>query len=118
MRRLLELWWPDRQHGGMLATMKQDDVQHLASLARIRLSEEELAALPAELDSIVSYVSAVQEIAAEEADMTPQVGAVHNVFRKDEVTNEPDQFTEAILREMPATDGRYMQVKKILTTDE
>jgi Asp-tRNA(Asn)/Glu-tRNA(Gln) amidotransferase C subunit len=62
-------------------------------------------------------VSEVSELVAEEADATPSVGPVHNVFRIDEVTNEADQYTEDILNEMPAKEGRYMEVKKILQTD-
>jgi Asp-tRNA(Asn)/Glu-tRNA(Gln) amidotransferase C subunit len=41
-----------------------------------------------------------------------------NIFRQDEVTNEPDQYTKDILAEMPQTKGRYMAVKKILDIGE
>lgn len=98
--------------------MKRADIEHLASLARIRLTEDEMERLPEELSSIVEYVSVVSDIAADETDAAPQVGVRHNVFRQDEVTNEPDQYTKDILAEMPETDGRYMVVKKILQTDE
>ena len=98
--------------------MKRADVEHLARLARIRLTESEMEELPAQLSSIVSYVGVVSDIAADDIDAKPQVGAVYNVFRQDEVTNEPDQYTKDILAEMPHTEGRYMKVKKILSTDE
>lgn len=98
--------------------MKRDEIQHLASLARLRLTDEELEKFEGELSSIIEYVGVVSEIAADEADAQPQVGPVHNVFRKDEVKNEPDQYTEDILREMPKTEGRYLAVKKILHTED
>ena len=98
--------------------MKRADIEHLASLARIKLTENEMGRLPKELSSIVEYVSVVSDIAGDEADAAPQVGARYNVFRKDEVTNEPDEYTEAVLAEMPQTEGRYMKVKKILQVDE
>ncbi|MCA9362210.1 Asp-tRNA(Asn)/Glu-tRNA(Gln) amidotransferase subunit GatC [Candidatus Kaiserbacteria bacterium] len=97
--------------------MKQEEIAHLANLARIRLSDEELENLEEKLSLIVEYVSVVSDIAAGDDDAAPQVGARHNVFRKDEVTNEPDQYTKDILAEMPATEGRFMAVKKILDTD-
>lgn len=81
------------------------------------MSAEELASLATELPKIVSYVSVISDITAADADAEPQVGPLHNVFRSDVVTNEPDQYTDALLREMPATDGRYMKVQKILKTD-
>lgn len=98
--------------------MKKEEVAHLAKLARIKVTDEELKQLEAELSSIVSYVGAVSEIAADGDDNSPQVGAVHNVFRADEVTNTADEYTNDLLNEMPATDGRYMKVQKILKTEE
>ncbi len=94
--------------------MKREDVAHLARLARIELSESELEKLPEELSSIVSYVSVITDIAGDEADTAPQLGARHNVFRADEVTNEADSYTADLLAEMPAVEGRFMKVKKIL----
>ena len=94
--------------------MKREEIAHLASLSRIRVTDAELEKLEAELSSIVSYVSAVSDITGDDADTAPQLGARHNVFRKDEVTNEPGDYTEALIAEMPDKDGRYMKVKKIL----
>lgn len=98
--------------------MKTEDVAQLARLARIQLTEAELAQLGEELASIVTYVSAVGAIVGDSETTAPQVGAVHNVFRADVVTNQPDQYTEDVLAEMPETSGRYLLVKKILSTDE
>ena len=97
--------------------MKKEDITHLASLARIKLTPEEEAKFPDELSAIVSYVSVVSDIAADGA-VAPTLGVRHNVFRADEVTNQPDEFTEALLAEMPATKGRFMEVKKILHTED
>ena len=73
--------------------------------------------LETELSSIVDYVGVVSDIASDEAGTEPKVGVVHNVFRKDEITNEPNQYTEDIIKEMPKSDGRFLSVKKILNTD-
>jgi len=97
--------------------MNRDDILHLGELSRIALSEEEVTSLEAELPAIVSYVGVINDIVADQVDEAPQVGARYNVLRDDVVTNEADQFTDAILREMPDTKGRHMKVKKILKTD-
>ena len=102
----------------MLLAMKREEIEHLASLARIKLTDTEIGKFPAELSAIVSYVSAVSDIVSDTSDSAPQVGLRHNVFRQDVVTNEPDEYTEAILAEMPAKEGRFMSVKKILQVDE
>ena len=98
--------------------MKKEEIEHLASLARIKLQEGEVEKFEADLSSIVTYVSEVSELVAEDADANPSIGPVHNVFRVDEVTNEADEYTNDVLAEMPATEGRYLEVKKILQTDE
>lgn len=96
--------------------MERADIEHLARLARLRLSEAELDAFATELPAIISYVSVVTTIAAD--DTAPAVGPQHNVFRSDVVTNEPDEYTEALLAELPLRRERFMQVPKILSTDE
>jgi len=94
--------------------MKADDTKHLATLARIELTDAEVATYTNEIAQIVDYVSVVSELAADEADSEPQVGARYNVLRDDVVTNQPEEYTEAALREMPQTSGRHMLVKKIM----
>lgn len=97
--------------------MKKDDVQHLANLARIELSEVELESFTKEMSDILSYVGKVKELVADEVDFEPVLGARYNIFRKDEVTNVPDSHTEALMAEMPAKQGRFMEVKKILNIE-
>lgn len=97
--------------------MKSEDVTQLARLARIAVSEAEAATFTTEIDAILSYVSDVTDVAGTDA-VTPHVGAVHNVLRADIVTNEPNQYTDALLAAMPDTDGRFLKVKKILDTDD
>jgi aspartyl-tRNA(Asn)/glutamyl-tRNA(Gln) amidotransferase subunit C len=94
--------------------MKREDIAHLATLARLELTETELQALPVELSLIMSYVSVISDIAADDADMTPVLGARHNILRSDIVTNDADVYTADLVAEMPRTEGRYLKVKKIL----
>jgi len=98
--------------------MKREDIEHLASLVRIQLTETELEQLETELPAIIQYVSVITDIAGEDTDTPPQVGVRYNVLREDEVKNAPEQFTADIIKEMPHSDGRFLSVKKILQTDE
>jgi aspartyl-tRNA(Asn)/glutamyl-tRNA(Gln) amidotransferase subunit C len=94
--------------------MKREDIAHLATLARLELSETELQNLEGELSSIMSYVGTISDMASDATDMTPRLGARHNVFRPDVVQNEADQYTADLIAEMPRSEGRYLKVKKIL----
>lgn len=96
--------------------MTKEEIQHLGTLSRIKLSDEEVTKLEGEITSILEYVGTINEIVKDGA-LEKKVGPVHNVFREDEVTNEPGSYTEALLKEMPETDGQYLKVKKILNPD-
>lgn len=98
--------------------MKREEITHLATLSRIRLTEKELVNFEGELSSILAYVGVVKDLSEEGVDIAPQVGDNFNVFRQDVVTNNPDQYTKAILAEVPRTEGRYLLVKKILDAGE
>ena len=98
-------------------SMTKEEVIHLAKLSKLELSPTEIESFTEEISAILDYVSTVQDIAGEDSSVEPQVGVVHNVFRKDVVTNEADEYTKDLLAEMPATEGRFMVVKKILNTD-
>jgi len=94
--------------------MKRTDMNHLAALARIELTETELETFAGELSQIVDYVSVVSDIVADETDATSHPGVRYNILRSDVVTNQPDEFTQAALSEMPHTHGRHMLVQRIM----
>lgn len=96
--------------------MTKEDILHLGTLARIKLSDEEVAVLEKEITAILEYVSAVDAVVPD-GSLEKKTGAVFNVFREDEITCEPGSYTEAILAEMPERDGQYLKVKKILNPD-
>ncbi len=97
--------------------MTREEVQHLAALARIELTEAELEKFTTELSAVLSYVGKVNDLVGDEALGTSALGARHNVFREDVVTNTAGQYTADLLAEMPETDGQYMKVKKIIAND-
>ncbi len=96
--------------------MEKEDILHLGRLARIEITDKEAAALQKDITAVLEYVSVINEITAE-TGVTKKVGAVYNVFREDEVTTKDNEYTDALLAEAPATKGRFLEVKKILSAD-
>lgn len=92
--------------------LERNDVEHLAMLARIALSEEEKDEFVGELDSVLSYVSEISNVTTKE-DAVPAVGELHNVMRADDDVRPGGEFTEAILQNAPATEDGYVKVKQI-----
>ena len=97
--------------------MTKEEVIHLAKLARIELSETELENFTKEMSAILTYVSSIKEMVAEEGIDGLMVGDRFNIFRPDVVTNEANSTTKEILAEMPETEGRFLVVKKILQSE-
>jgi aspartyl-tRNA(Asn)/glutamyl-tRNA(Gln) amidotransferase subunit C len=88
------------------------DVARLGELARIRLTDEELAHLAPQLDVILSSVASVQEVAAADVPPTSHALPLTNVFREDVVT--PSLPRDAVLAAAPAVEDGRFRVPRIL----
>jgi aspartyl-tRNA(Asn)/glutamyl-tRNA(Gln) amidotransferase subunit C len=90
--------------------MNIKDVENLASLARIELSEEEKKNLLSDMESILGYVKQIEELKVENAESECKV---YNVWREDEII--PRDFSrELITEQFPGTQDGFLKVKKIL----
>lgn len=92
------------------------EVEKLAQLARIKVDDSEKQSLTKEIDSILAYVDQIKK-ATVDVDYTPVPGAVHNVFRPDEVRTISTEDRERLLNEAPDREGEFIAVKKIIAQD-
>jgi len=60
------------------------DVRYTARLARLHLSEEEIAKFQAQLSQVLEYVEKLKQIDVTDVEPTAHANAVFNVFRQDE----------------------------------
>jgi len=90
----------------------RDDVAHLARLARIAMTDDELDALSAQLDVILGAVARVQEVAAADIPPTSHSLDLANVFRPDELA--PSLGASAALDAAPAAEADRFRVPRIL----
>jgi aspartyl-tRNA(Asn)/glutamyl-tRNA(Gln) amidotransferase subunit C len=95
-----------------MAGISRDDVAHLARLARIAMTDDELEHLAGQLDVILSSVARVQQVAAEDIPPTSHAVPLTNVFRPDEPT--PSLGAEAALAAAPAAEDGRFRVPQIL----
>lgn len=89
------------------------DIEHLARLARIDLSDEEKESLRVDITNIVALVDEVQASGVT-THTTPQPGIVHTVMRDDTDPHESGIYTEKLLDSAPKRKGQYVEVKNIL----
>ncbi|GAA1487320.1 Asp-tRNA(Asn)/Glu-tRNA(Gln) amidotransferase subunit GatC [Brachybacterium sacelli] len=89
-----------------MPSIGRDDVARLADLARIQLTEEEIARFAGEFDSIMDAVASVSEVATEDVPATSHPLAMTNVLREDVVETTLTQ-EQALAGAPEAQDGRF-----------
>ena len=92
------------------------ELDNLAKLARIKLSEDEKTELVKEFDSILAYVDQLKKVEVS-MDAEGRVGSVRNVMRADTVENTDAEDRERLLAEAPDREGDFIAVKKIIAQD-
>ena len=95
-----------------MSDMTPETVRHLAELARIALSEEEISRLAGELSAIVDSVEAISKVALDDVVPTSHPIPLGNVFRDDVVGQT--LTTEQALAGAPDYDGSRFRVTAIL----
>jgi aspartyl-tRNA(Asn)/glutamyl-tRNA(Gln) amidotransferase subunit C len=89
--------------------LTREELRHVADLARLGLSDDELEALGSELSTILEYIDQLERLDTSAIAPTAQVGELQNVMRDDEV--RPSLDVEEALRNAPSRDGSYFRVR-------
>ncbi len=71
-----------------MTKLSQKDVQHVADLAKLQLSPEELLKFTDELAIIVEYIGQLNEVDTKNIEPTSQTTGLENIKREDEVKEE------------------------------
>jgi aspartyl-tRNA(Asn)/glutamyl-tRNA(Gln) amidotransferase subunit C len=95
-----------------MSALSTDQVAHLARLARIDLTQDELGRLAGQLDVILDAVAQVQQAAGYDVPATSHPVPLTNVFRDDQV--RPSLGAEAALAGAPASEQERFRVPRIL----
>ncbi len=89
-----------------------EEILHIAKLARIGLSDAEVAQMAVELDSIMGFVEALQSVDVSDTEPTDQVTGLVDVMREDVV--RPSMPREQLLANAPAQKDGYIVVKRVI----
>lgn len=92
--------------------LSPEDVGRLAALARIELTDEELALFAPQLDVILDSVASVAGLAGDDVEPTSHAMPLTNVFRPDEV--RPSFDARRALSGAPASEDDRFRVPRIL----
>lgn len=86
----------------------REQVLHVARLARLRLTDEEIERMTGELSSILDHIEKIGELDLHDVAATSHVLELENVLRADEP--RPSLPRERALAEAPDTDGEGFKV--------
>lgn len=86
------------------------DIDHIAKLAKLRLTPEEHAMLEAQLPAILEYVGKLQEVDTSGIDPKAYLTDAVNVFRTDEPQPIDEATRLALIAAFPQQSGGALQV--------
>lgn len=92
--------------------ISKKDVEHVALLARLELSEQEKEAYTQQLNSILGYMEKMNALDTTDVEPTAHVLAIHNVFRDD--VDRPSIPREEALKNAPDQREGQFKVPRIV----
>ena len=108
------------RNGAGTTHVSLDEVRHVADLANLELTAEELPRMARDLDNMLGYIAQLNELdtaslpamaqASEALGLTSaQAG---EALRRDKIRDSVDRTT--VMAEAPETDGRFFKVPKVI----
>ncbi len=96
----------------MTNTITDKEVQHVAKLSRLNLSDDEIGQFTTQLAGILEYADKLKDLDTENIDPSTHAAPLKNVFREDQ--SRPGIDIEDVLKSAPEHDGRFFKVPKVL----
>jgi aspartyl-tRNA(Asn)/glutamyl-tRNA(Gln) amidotransferase subunit C len=102
------------------AAVTIEDVRHVADLASLELTPEELPHMAKNLNAVLGYIAQLNELQtgdvpamAQASEVLGLAAAQHGeTLRADEILQSTDRAE--VMREAPETDGRFFKVPKVI----
>lgn len=91
--------------------ISKTDIEKLASLSRLSLTEVEKDSFSNEIGAILGYVGNINSLVSN--DNIPEY-AQKNVLRDDVVSHNTGEYTDKLIANAPESEGNFVKVKKIL----
>jgi len=97
--------------------LKKEDVEHVAKLSRLELSDAEIGKFTPQLSSVFEMFEKLDAEDLKDIEETSQVTGLENVTREDEIKCIDDLTcctTEELLKNIPTKEGNSILVPKII----
>lgn len=94
-------------------TLSREEILHLARLANLKLTDEEVRKFQTQLSSILEYVSQLNKVETKNIEPVSQVTGLKDVNRRDEISDSRSLSQEEALKNAPNKKDGLIKVKAI-----
>jgi aspartyl-tRNA(Asn)/glutamyl-tRNA(Gln) amidotransferase subunit C len=95
-----------------MASITRADVEHVADLARLHLTDEEIDRMQAQLSNILDAIETLRDVDTSHVGATASVIQLENVMRDDVATAPMPR--DVVLANAPLRDDPYLRVPTVL----
>jgi len=95
-----------------ISNLTKDEVKHVAKLAKLSLTPQEVKKFQKQLSEVLDYVDVLKKLDTKDIEPTSQVTGLENVFRSDEPS--PSLQPEEVLKNAKEKNNGLFLVKAIL----
>lgn len=93
--------------------LTKKEVEHIAYLARLGLTEKEKGKFQKQLSSILDYVKQLQEVDTKNVEPTAQVTGLENVMRKDVMEKQPPETMKKLIKMAPEKEDNLVKTRSV-----
>ena len=90
------------------------DVKHIAKLARLGLSADELAKIEKELSLVFDFFKELEQVDVSGVKPTSHPHLLENITREDVAKKQLPETINKLVESSPETKNRYVKVKAVL----
>ncbi len=90
------------------------EVEHIADLARIELSEEEKSKYAGDLSAVLNYIDQLSEVDTSNVSGIPHAATIVNSVREDAAEDCDAETKKKIIESAPLKENGYIKVKAVL----
>lgn len=101
-----------------MKTLSLKDVKHVATLAKLKLTDTEIAKFQKQLSKVVSFVGELNEVDTKGIEPTSQTTGFENVFRTDEINSKMSLTQDKALSGTDKTINGYFVADAVINKNE
>jgi len=99
-----------------IMAIREEQAQHVAELAKLSFSEDELQQFTDQLGEIIDMVETLEEVDTTDVALTSNVNDEINVIRQDQPTNGTDR--QELMKNAPESENGFIKVPSIIENKE